>query len=350
VEGEPSALDVAESLRDPRFSVYRGARCLVTGGAGFIGSNLVRALVSLGANVTVVDDFTPHQGANEFNLQGLDGRYELRRHSIGDEPAIDEAISGRDFVFNLAAKSGHLESLQAPFLDLEANVRAHLVLLEAVRSRAPDARVVFASSRSVYGALQRTPVDEAHPFFPTEVNSANKAAGELYHTAYAHAHGLSTISLRLGNVYGPRMSIADSRHGFINWFVRLAVEGGTIRLYGDGMQQRDLAYVDDVVEAFLLAGLAREEQGSAFNVASGVAVSLKRVAEALLDITGHGRIEYVPFPDDARRIEVGDYVADTRRAAERLGWHVRTDLQDGLRSTCRFYEAHHEWYVQDDHS
>ena len=204
--------------------------------------------------------------------------------------------------------------------------------------------MVFASTRSVYGSIQSRPVAEDHPLLPTEVNSADKAAADLYHIAYRHAHGLSTLSLRLTNVYGPRMLLGHSRQGFINWFVRVALEGGTFKLYGDGSQQRDLVYVDDAVEAFLEGGLRREVQGLALNIGSGVAVSLREIAETLIEITGRGSIELVPFPEEARRIEIGDYVTDTRRSEAALGWRARTPLRRGLELTCDFYDANRADY------
>jgi UDP-glucose 4-epimerase len=327
-----------------RFDEYRNTACLVTGGLGFIGSNVARTLVALGARVTLVDNREPGQGANDFNLEGVRDSLNLRQHGIGDEAAISEAVRGQRYVFNLAGKSSHLDSLESPLVDMETNVRGQLVLLEAVRKQAPDARVVYGSTRSVYGAVRRSPVDEDHPLLPTEVNSADKAAADLYHIAYWHAHGLSTVSLRLTNIYGPRMLMGHHRQGFINWFVRLAIEGKPIQLYGDGSQQRDMLYIDDTVEALLIAGLRRDVQGVALNPGSGAGVSLRQIAETLVSLTGRGGVTYVPFPDAARRIEIGDYVADTRRIRESLGWQPRTSLEDGLRRTCAYYETFREYY------
>ena len=246
------------------FSAYHGQRCLVTGGLGFIGSNIARALVGLGARVTIVDNEWPGQGANRYNLRGVESSVEIVRADLNDAGVMAETVHDQAYVFNLAGKSSHTDSLESPLLDMETNVRGQLVLLDAIRRHAPEARVVFASTRSVYGLIQHQPVDEDHPFLPTEVNSADKAAAELYHTAFWHAHGLSTVSLRLTNIYGPRMLLAHARQGFINWFVRLALEGGTIRLYGDGEQRRDFVYVDDAVQAFLIASATRDSSYLSF--------------------------------------------------------------------------------------
>jgi UDP-glucose 4-epimerase len=328
----------------PDFDAYHGTRCLVTGGLGFIGSNVARRLVGLGARVTVIDNRSPGQGANDFNLDGVAG-IEVVVADIGDEDASRAAVRGQDYVFNLAGRASHTDVLESPFGDMEANVRAQLVLLEAVRREAHEARVVYASTRSVYGAIRSRPVDEDHPFLPTEVNSADKAAADLYHIAYASSHGLSTVSLRLTNIYGPRMHVAHAHQGFINWFTRLVMEGKTIRLYGDGSQQRDMLYVDDTVDAFLIAGLARDITGAAFNIGSGIGSPLRDIAETLVRIAGRGTVEYVPFPDEARRVEIGDYITDTRRSAQQLGWTASTPLEDGLRRTVEYYQAHLGRYV-----
>ena len=326
------------------FEAYRDTRCLVTGGLGFIGSNVARRLDELGAQVTVIDNRSPGQGANDFNLDGTAG-IEVIVADIGDEGASTAAVQGKDYVFNLAGKASHTDVLESPFSDMETNVRAQLVLLEAIRKHAPAARVLYASTRSIYGAIRTRPVDEDHPFLPTEVNSADKAAADLYHTAYAHSHGLSTVSLRLTNIYGPRMHVAHAHQGFINWFTRLISEGKTIRLYGDGSQQRDMLYVDDTIDAFLQAGLAKDITGAAFNIGSGAGSTLREIAEALVRLAGKGNVEYVPFPDEARRVEIGDYITDTRRSTEQLGWTASTPLVDGLQRTVDYYARHLEHYI-----
>jgi UDP-glucose 4-epimerase len=216
-------------------------------------------------------------------------------------------------------------------------------MLEAIRRFAPEARVVYAGTRSEYGLIQTSPVNEDHPLLPTEVNSANKAVAGLYHFAYHIAHGMQTVSLRLTNTYGPRMLTAHWRQGFINWFVRTAVEGGVFKLYGDGNQVRDIVYVDDVVRAHLLAAVTPNIAGQTFNVGTGP-VTLLDIATQLIDIAGKGSIELVPFPDDARRIEIGDYVADTTKIERVLDWQPRISLREGLERSVRYYTAYRELY------
>lgn len=340
----PAAPDREALLSDARLRAFDGKRALVTGGLGFIPSNVVQVLTALGCQVTVIDSLAPEQGGNRFNLKGIEDRVDVRIADIRDEAAVADAVQGRDFVFNMAGGGAHLDSLNGPFIDLETNARGTLVVLEAVRKLAPEASVVFAGTRSEYGLIQTTPVTETHPLLPTEVNSANKAVAAMYHFAYHVGHGLRTVSLRLTNTYGPRMLMTHYRQGFINWFVRIAIEGGTFRLYGDGTQVRDLVYIDDVVRAHLLAALAPDVSGEAINVGSGKPVSLIEIAQQLIEITGRGNIEIVPFPDDARRIEVGDYVADTAKIERLLDWRPCVELRDGLERSVRYYQTYQEHY------
>jgi UDP-glucose 4-epimerase len=333
----------ATLLADQRLHAYSDKRVLVTGGLGFIGSNLVHALTALGASVRVIDNLIEGQGGNRFNLCGVKG-VDTRIADIRDADAVTDAVRGQDYIFSLAAINSHLEALESPFNDLDVNARGSLTVLEAIRRNAPEARVIYSGTRSEYGLIQHNPVSEDHPLLPTEVNSANRAVATLYHIAYYHSHGLQTTSLRLPNVYGPRMLTAHARLGFMNWFLRLAVEGTGFKLYGDGSQVRDLLYVDDTVRALLLAGVVPGAVGEVLNVGSGQPVSLREIATTLVEIAGKGSIEYVPFPDDAKRIEIGDYVADISKIEHVLDWRPEIGLREGLERSVRYYEAYREHY------
>jgi len=324
---------------------YRGRRVLVTGGLGFIGSNLARRLAALGAQVTVLDCLLPGQGGDPYNLQGVEGQVEVCIGDMGDADLCQRLVEGQEVVFNLAAHTSHLGSMEDPFLDLEANCRAHLCLLEAVRRRSPGAAVVYTGSRSQYGHPLYLPVDEEHPQRPTDINGVHKAAAEAYHLLYGRAHGLRVCCLRLSNVYGPRMPVRDARHGFVGWFLRLALAGGTLQVYGDGRLQRDLVYVDDVVEALLLAAASPRAQGQVFNVGSGAPTTVGEVAHLLVQAAGQGRVEMVPFPREAASIEVGDFYADCRKIASLLGWQARTPLAQGLARTLDFFRQHRGHYL-----
>jgi nucleoside-diphosphate-sugar epimerase len=328
---------------DPRLQAFVGRSALVTGGYGFIGSNLVRALVDLNCRVTMVDNLDPGAGGNRFNLSGVEDRVEVCCSDIRDLDTMRDAVRGRDYVFHLAGRNSHLDSLEGPFEDLDVNGRGTLTVLEAVRREAPTARVVHAGSRSEYGAIQTSPVDETHPLLPTEANSAHKALSTLYQLAYHQAHGMQTVALRLPNCYGPRMYTKDHRLGVINWFLHQTVEGAHLRLYGDGTQQRDTLYVDDAVRAFLYAALAPDAPGHALNIGAGRPTSLREIAEALVPLGAAG-VEIVPFPEDAKRIEIGDYVADTTLTERLLDWRAEVELADGLSRSVAYFREHKERY------
>lgn len=320
-------------------SFYRGMPVLVTGGLGFIGGTLARRLHQLGARVSVLDNLNPGQGGNRVNLAGLWTEIDVVIADQADRAVVDQLVRGRQLIFNLCGRVAHMDSLRDPHGDLHANGTAQLALLEAVRGQAPEAKVVFAGTRSQYGRTLDLPVREDHPQLPTDINGAHKVAAERYHAVYYAAHGLRTCTLRLTNTYGPRQLMAHGRQGFLNWFIRRAMDGEELLVYGDGAQLRDVVYVDDVVEAFLLAGMEPPADGGAFNVASGLGVSVRVLAEAVVAAAGRGAVRLVEYPSDHRPIEVGDFVADIAAATRVLGWQPRTPLVDGLARTIAFFES-----------
>ena len=259
---------------------YRGRRVLVTGGLGFIGSNLARRLVELGAEVVLLDSLIPEYGGNRANIAGIEEAVRVDVSDVRDADAMRAAIAGQEVLFNLAGQTSHVDSLHDPFTDLDINCRSQLSILETCRHESPDVKVVFASTRQLYGRPQYLPVDERHPVAPVDPNGVNKAAGESYHLVYGQVYGLRTCVLRLTNTYGPRMRVKDDRQTFLGTWLRLAVRGEELAIFGDGSQRRDFTYVDDAVEAFLLAGLEPAADGRAFNIASGAGASVRRLAEA----------------------------------------------------------------------
>ncbi len=323
---------------------YRGRKVLVTGGLGFIGSNLCRGLADLGAEVLAVDSLLPDYGGNLFNLAGYEDRVkvniaDVRGHGMG------YLVRGQEVLFNLAGQVSHIDSMTDPFTDLEINCRSQLWILEALRRNNPEARVVYAGTRQVYGKPVRLPVDEGHPLNPTDVNGINKISGELYHLVYHSVYGIRACSLRLTNTYGPRQLIRHSRQGFIAWFVRKAVLGEEIQIYGDGAQKRDFDYVDDVVDAFLRAGASEMAPGQVFNLGGQPAVSLLELARMLIEIAGAGSYTLVPFPEERKKIDIGDFQADASKVQGTLGWRPRVPLRDGLERTVAYYRQHKEHYL-----
>jgi UDP-glucose 4-epimerase len=319
---------------------YRGRRVLITGGLGFIGSNLARRLVELGSDVVLVDSLIPEYGGNRANIRGIEDRVTVNISDVRDEHSLPSLIRGQELVFNLAGQTSHVDSLHDPYTDLDINCRAQLSILETVRHDNPEAKVVFASTRQLYGRPQYLPVDERHPLAPVDPNGVNKVAGEWYHLVYGEIYGLRCTVLRLTNTYGPRMRVKDDRQTFLGTWLRLAVDGEELLVFGDGTQRRDFTYVDDAVEAFLLAGAHEEADGEVFNIGGEPPVSLAELAELLVDVGGGGSWRLVPFPEERRTIDIGDYFADDSKIRGRLGWQPWVGLREGLERSLAYYREH----------
>ena len=328
------------------FGAYRGRSVLITGGLGFIGSNLARKLVEVGdVDVTVLDALLPDQGGNLYNVCDVKDRLQVRVEDMGDDWVINHLVGGVDYIFNLAGNVSHLDSMQYPQRDLELNCTAQLALLEACRNFNPHVKIVFTSTRQVYGKPLYLPLDEEHRVSPVDINGINKLAAENYHLLYHRVYGTRTVCLRLTNTYGPRQLLRHNRQGFIGWFVRQAVEGGAIELYGEGKQRRDMNYVDDVVEALLLAGASEAAEGEVFNLGGAEPTSLCDLAHELIALTGRGTARSVPFPVERQLIDIGNSYSSFGKIEAALGWRPRTPLREGLARTVEFYRQHgaHYW-------
>ncbi len=323
---------------------YRNRPVLVTGGLGFIGSNLCRRLADLGSRVLAVDSLLPDYGGNPHNLAGYEDRVRINIADVRGH-GMEYLVRDQDVLFNLAGQVSHIDSMTDPFTDLEINCRSQLSILEAVRSRNPELKVVYAGTRQVYGRPTRLPVDEDHLLNPTDVNGINKISGEMYHLVYHSVYGIRACSLRLTNTYGPRQLIRHARQGFIGWFMRKALLGETIELFGDGTQRRDFDYVDDVVDAFLRAGAMPEADGEVFNLGGQEPVSLLELAQLLIEIAGHGDYVLKPFPPDRKRIDIGDFHADARKIEAQLRWTPKIALREGAERTLAYYRAHKDAYL-----
>jgi len=323
---------------------YRGRRVLVTGGLGFIGSNLCRTLADLGAEVLAGDSLLPDYGGNLFNLAGYEGKVRINIADVRGH-GMEYLVRGEEVLFNLAGQVSHLDSMADPFTDLEINCRSQLSILEAVRKGNPEIKIVYAGTRQVYGKPQYLPVDEKHLLNPTDVNGINKISGELYHLVYHSVYGIRASSLRLTNTYGPRQLIKHSRQGFIGWFVRKAALGEEIQVFGDGRQKRDFNHVDDVVDAFLRAGATDASDGGVFNLGDAHPVSLLELVKLLVEVAGAGSWTIVPFPPERKKIDIGDFYADTARVRKALGWEPKVPLRQGLAETIAWYRKHKEHYL-----
>jgi UDP-glucose 4-epimerase len=327
---------------------YQGRRTLVTGGLGFIGSNLAIRLLELGASVLIVDSLIPETGANLYNIEPVQDhpRLSVRTVDVRDVLAMERLVRDQSIIFNLAGQVSHIDSMQDPFTDLEINCRSQLALLEACRRNAPAAKVLFASTRQIYGrvAEDQLPVDERQPPNPVDVNGINKLAGERYHVLYNNVYGIHTSVLRLTNTYGPRMLVKNNRQTAIGWLIRQAMDGEQIDLFGDGSQLRDFTYVDDAVDAFLMAGANDAANGQVFNVGAVEPVSLRELADLLIEIAGSGSYRLIPFPPERKAIDIGSIYVDDRKIRRVLKWRPRNDLREGLARTISFYRANREQY------
>jgi UDP-glucose 4-epimerase len=324
---------------------YRGRAVMITGGLGFIGSNLARRLADLGADVLLVDSLIPDYGGNLFNIDGVADRVRVNVADIRQQSTMNYLVQDRDVIFNLAGQVSHIDSMREPYTDLEINCRSQLTLLEACRHHNPGVKVVFAGTRQVYGRPDSLPVDESHLVRPTDVNGINKAAGEYYHLVYNNVFGVRACSLRLTNVYGPRQLISHNRQGFIGWFIRLVIEDKTIEIYGDGQQLRDFVFVDDAADAFLRAGALDACNGEVFNVGGDRPISHRDLSALLVKIAGTGGVKYTEWPPDKKAIDIGSFYADSSKFRSATGWAPQVDLTDGLRRTIEFYRRHYDRYV-----
>jgi len=325
-------------------SFYRGLKVLVTGGLGFIGSNLARHLVELGSDVLVVDSLQPNTGGNPANLKDLEDKLRIRIVDLRKCEEIAELLPGQQVIFNLAGRVSHLDSMTDPVSDLGANVHAQIVLLEAIRRYVPETRIVFASTRQIYGRPSSCPVAENHPLQPVDINGIHKMAAEAYQTLYHEVYGLQTVSLRLTNTFGPRMRVRDARQTFLGMWLRRVVENDVFEVWG-GSQKRDLLYVEDAVDAFLAAAAFSTTQGGIFNIGGGSPVTLTELAQSLVAIAGQGRYEIKQYPPELLRIDIGDYFADDRLFRKLTGWAPKITLPEGLGRTVAYYEKYLSEYV-----
>ena len=322
---------------------FSGANILITGGAGFIGSHLACRLLAAGAAVTIADSFIPEYGGNPANLEGIRDKLALSITDVRDPHAMRYLIQGQDFLFNLAGQTSHMDSMTDPFTDLEINARAQLSILESCRIHNPGVKIVFAGTRQIYGKPDYLPVDEEHPVRPVDINGVHKVAGEWYHLLYHAVYGIRSAVLRLTNTYGPCMRIKDARQTFVGIWVRLLLEGRPFEVWG-GEQLRDFTYVDDCVEAMLLAAKASQADGRVYNLGGDKVVSLRQLADTLVAVHGGGKYVLKAFPEERKKIDIGDYYSQDARIRAELGWRPAVSLEEGLKRTLDYFAPRLEQY------
>jgi UDP-glucose 4-epimerase len=339
-----------ETIKKSRLSMeylenfYNGKNVLVTGGLGFIGSNLAIRLTALGAKVVIVDSLIEDYGGNLFNIEPVKNNVRVNISDVRDEPGMLYLVKGMDFIFNLAGQVSHIDSMLNPYVDLEINCKSQLTILEACRKNNKDVKIVFAGTRQQYGKPDYLPVDEKHPIHPTDVNGINKMAGEWYHILYNNVYGIRAVSLRLTNTYGPRQLLKHNRQGFFGWFVRQIIDGEEIKIFGDGSQVRDFSYVSDTVDAFLIAGADDSAFGNIYNLGGAERFSLKTLVELMIKIHGSGSYSIIPFPEDRKKIDIGDFYANYEKIENELGWLPKVNLEEGIKETFKYYAQFKKYY------
>jgi UDP-glucose 4-epimerase len=323
---------------------FRGKRVLITGGLGFIGSALARQLVEAGSEVLLVDSLIPEYGGSLINIAGIEDAVTVNISDVSDPHSFRYLIRRQDLVFNLAGQTSHVDSMQDPYTDLEINARSQLSILEACRHHNPGAKIVFASTRQIYGRPQYLPVDEKHPIVPVDVNGINKTAGEWYHILYGEVYGLRVSVLRLTNTYGPRMRVKDARQTFLGYWFRELLCDHELRVFGDGSQRRDFNYVDDAVRAFLLVAAREDANGEIYNLGNSRVVTLLELAEMVIGVHGGGSYRLVPFPSERKAIDIGDYYSDFTKIRTELQWEPTVPLEEGLARSLAFFRENREHY------
>lgn len=324
--------------------MWNKTKILITGGLGFIGSNLAIRLVKEGAKVTIIDSLIPEYGGNLFNVESIKDKITVNFSDIRDTHAIQHLVKNQEILFNLAGQTSHMDSMEDPYADLDINCRAQLSILEACRKNNPDIKIIFASTRQLYGKPDYLPVDEKHILRPVDVNGINKMAGEWYHILYNNVYSIRTCALRLTNTFGPRMRIKDARQTFIGLWMKLILQNKPFEVW-DGEQLRDFNYIDDCVDALILAAVNEKSNGRIFNLGSKEVVSLKKTAELLVKINKTGKFKVKTFPKDRKKIDIGDYYADFTQIKNILGWSPKITLEKGLNLTLEFYHKNIKKYL-----
>ena len=323
---------------------FKGKKILITGGLGFIGSNLAIRLAKYGVDVTIVDSLIPDYGGNLFNIEEIKDKVHVNIADVRDRSSMNYLVKEKDYIFNLAGQVSHIDSMIDPFTDLEINCMSQLSILEACRNYNKDVKIIYAGTRQQYGKPDYLPVNEKHLVHPTDVNGINKMAGEWYHILYCRIYGIRAASLRLTNTYGPRLLMKHNRQGFTGWFIRQIIDGEKINIFGDGSQVRDLTYVDDVVDAILLAAINEKADGDFFNLGGLENITLLDFVKLLIELNGSGSYDIMPFPEDKKMIDIGSFYSDYSKIKDMLGWEPTVSLRDGLKSTLDYYKKYKVFY------
>ena len=327
---------------------FQGKRALITGGMGFTGSNLAIALVHAGADVTIVDAMLPGYAGNRFNIAPVADRVAVHFCDVRDVEAMNNLVRGQDYVFHLAGQVDHILSLTNPFPDIDINIKGTAILMEALRQHNPQAKIIYTGTRGQYGPAVSLPVSETAATQPKGIYEISNLTAEKMIQVYNDVHGIAAVLLRLTNIYGPRAQMKHPRYGVVNWFVRLAIDDETIKVFDDGKILRDFLYIDDAVEAILMSALAPKAVGEVLNVGIDQPHNFVELADAVIEAAGTGRWEFAAFSPERKAQEPGDFYSDISKIRELVGWEPRTSLKDGLRRTVVFYRRYKQHYWGND--
>lgn len=323
---------------------YKNKNVLITGGLGFLGSNIAHKLVECGANVTILDALLPLYGGNKFNISGVEDKVQVIIGDIRDFRLVEKLVEGKDIIFNLAAQVSYIDSINIPIEDLDINCKGHLIVLDACRHKNPNAKLVFSSSRMALGKLLYNPVTEDHPTEPLSIYGIHKLTGEKYYHAYYETYGLKTVILRITNPYGIRQQMKHSKYSLIGWFLRQAMEDKTIQIFGDGKQLRDYIYVDDIVEASLKAGICDQAVGQIYNIGFGKSHEFREMVKTILQVVNKGKTEHIPWPKNYEKIETGSFEMSIEKAKKDLKWLPRIELEEGIKRMYEYYKKFKQFY------
>jgi len=327
---------------------YQDKRVLITGGLGFVGSNLAIRLVGAGAHVTLLDSMLSLYGGNLFNIEPIQDKVQVNFSDVRDRNSMEYLVRDQDYIFHLAGQVSHVDSIIDPFTDVDINVNGTLSVLEACRKHNSEARIIFTGTRGQYGPSVKLPVDETAPTNPMGMYAITNLTAEKIVLMYHRVHSIPGVCLRITNTYGPRHHMKHNRYGVLNWFIRLALDDETIPIFGDGRILRDFLYIDDLTEVLMMCGLTEAAYGSVFNVGSGTGISFIELAEKIIEIAGSGRYKYAPFTTERKRLEPGDYWADITRIKSVVGWEPRVSLEEGLQRTILYYRTYRDHYWKRD--
>ena len=322
----------------------KGKRVLVTGGLGFIGSNLSARLVGLGARVTIVDHMMTCLGGNLFNVKGIMDQIHINFSDVRDAHSMDYLVKGQEIIFHLAGQVNHVDSIRNPIQDLDINCRGTLVLLESCRKYNREAKIIFAGTRGEYGASVKLPVAEDHPTNPKGIYAVTNLTAEKMVLVYHEVHKISGACLRITNTYGPRHQMAHDEYGVVNWFIRKAIDDEMIPVFGDGRILRDFLFVEDVVECFIQVASRFQAYGEVFNVGTGIPFSFIDLAKKIVGIAGTGKVAFTEFTKERKEVEPGDYYTDIAKIRQIVGWEPKICLDEGIRRTVEFYRKYKKEY------